>query len=33
MHEYTKVLEVYEALQKANESINKLGFVPVSYSL
>lgn len=25
-----KVLEVYEALQKANESINKLGLVPVS---
>ena len=25
-----KVLEVHEALQKANESINKLGLVPVS---
>ena len=28
--DYTKVLEVHEALQKANESINKLGLVPVS---
>lgn len=28
--DYTEVLEVYEALQKANESINKLGLVPVS---
>jgi hypothetical protein len=27
---YTEVLEVHEALQKANESINKLGLVPVS---
>lgn len=27
---YTVVLEVHEALQKANESINKLGLVPVS---
>ena len=26
----TEVLEVHEALQKANESINKLGLVPVS---
>ena len=26
-----KVLEVHEALQKANESINKLGLVPVSF--
>ena len=25
-----KVFEVHEALQKANESINKLGLVPVS---
>jgi hypothetical protein len=28
--DYTEVLEVHEALQKANESINKLGLVPVS---
>ena len=28
--DYTDVLEVHEALQKANESINKLGLVPVS---
>ena len=28
--DYTKVLEVHEALQKANESINKLGLVPMS---
>ena len=28
--DYTEVLEVYEALQKANVSINKLGLVPVS---
>ena len=28
--DYTEVLEVPEALQKANESINKLGFMPVS---
>ena len=27
---YTEVIEVHEALQKANESINKLGLVPVS---
>lgn len=27
---YTDVLEVHEALQKSNESINKLGLVPVS---
>jgi len=30
MQDYTEVLEVHEALQKANESINKLGLVPVS---
>lgn len=29
--DYTEVLEVHEALQKANESINKLGLVPVSF--
>ena len=28
--DYTEVLEVHEALQKVNESINKLGLVPVS---
>ena len=28
--DYTEVLEVHEALQKGNESINKLGLVPVS---
>jgi hypothetical protein len=28
--DYTEVLEVHEALQKANESINKLGLVPMS---
>lgn len=28
--DYTEVLEVHEALQKANESINKLGLVPES---
>lgn len=28
--DYTEVLEVHEALQKANESINNLGLVPVS---
>ena len=28
--DYTDVLEVHEALQKANESINKLGLVPAS---
>ena len=28
--DYTEVLEVHEALQKANESINRLGLVPVS---
>ena len=28
--DYTEVLEVHEALQKANESINKFGLVPVS---
>lgn len=28
--DYTEVLEVHEALQKANESINKSGLVPVS---
>ena len=28
--DYTEVLEVHEALQKANECINKLGLVPVS---
>ena len=28
--DYTDVLEVLEALQKANESINKLGLVPAS---
>ena len=28
--EESEVLEVHEALQKANESINKLGLVPVS---
>ena len=28
--DYTDVIEVHEALQKANESINKLGLVPVS---
>lgn len=28
--DYTEVLEVHEALQKANENINKLGLVPVS---
>lgn len=27
---YTEVLEIHEALQKANESINNLGHVPVS---
>ena len=27
--DYTEVLEVHEALQKANESINKLELVPV----
>lgn len=28
--DYTEVLEVHEAMKKANESINKLGLVPVS---
>ena len=28
--DYTEVLEVHDVLQKANESINKLGLVPVS---
>ena len=28
--DYNEVLDVHEALQKANESINKLGLVPVS---
>jgi len=28
--DYTEVFEVHEALQKANESISKLGLVPVS---
>lgn len=28
--DYTEVLEVHKALQKTNESINKLGLVPVS---
>ena len=28
--DYTEALEVHEALQKANVSINKLGLVPVS---
>ena len=28
--DYTEVIEVHEALQKANESINKIGLVPVS---
>lgn len=28
--DYIEVLEVHEALQKANESINKLGLVPIS---
>ena len=28
-----KVLEIHEALQKANESINKLGLVPVSLEI
>ena len=28
--DYTEVIEVHEFLQKANESINKLGLVPVS---
>lgn len=28
--DYTDVIEVHEALQKANESINKLGLVPMS---
>lgn len=28
--DYTDVLEVHEALLKANESINKLGLVPAS---
>ena len=28
--DYIEVLEIHEALQKANESINKLGLVPVS---
>lgn len=28
--DYIEVLEVHEALQKTNESINKLGLVPVS---
>ena len=30
MGNYTEVLEVHKALQKANKSINKLGLVPVS---
>lgn len=29
--DYTEVLTVYDALQKANESINKLGLVPMSF--
>ena len=33
MNDYTEVLEVHEALQKANENINKLGLVPVYFSI
>ena len=29
--EKDKALDVHEALQKANESINKLGLVPLSF--
>jgi hypothetical protein len=28
--DHTKELEIHEALQKANESINKLGLVPIN---
>ena len=31
MWNYTEVLEIHEALQKANENINKLGLMPVSF--